>query len=266
MVKGNRPLISSPPQPKSSIFDTFDCQVRPQFAATQSEFDHSDLASKIQICLEQGQFAFYLHEKVLLTIQRSLIQPNSLSIAPRLLTRLQHYALLDETGYPQSGLTFCTYYSDRPFPDAQTPQTSSLQVSPFGDGDLVLKSVIAWDGNILHQICDRYLIHPQGRAIVSAHHWLVYQLLSQIPHPIAPPLKSLLWRLASIVMGLALLLCIPLLFIFPLAALLLIGLSCLVLLLPQRHRQVNRWLWRSLSARNPIQRDFATWVITQYFL
>lgn len=266
MVKGNRPLISPLPQFQSSIFDTFDCQVHPQITAAKSEFHPSKLDSKIQICLEQGQFVFYLHEKVLPTIQQSLIHSNGLNIAPRLLTHLQHYALLDETGYPQSGLTFCTYYSDRPFPEPPSMQTLSPQVSSFGDGVLVVRSVIALDGDVLHQICDRYLSHPQGRAIVSAHHWLVSQLLAHIPQPIAPPLRSMLWRLVRIVIGLALILSIPILLISPLAAVLLIGLSCLVLLLPQRHMQVNRWLWRSLSARNAIQRDFATWVISQYFL
>jgi hypothetical protein len=96
----------------------------------------------------------------------------SLEISKSLLTQLRYFALSDGENRQganrfQSGLTFCTYYSN----------PADLQNSE----NIVIRSVISLDGDIINQIQREALETPKKcLAIASSHYWLINQLINQL--------------------------------------------------------------------------------------
>jgi hypothetical protein len=96
----------------------------------------------------------------------------NLKISKSLLTQLRYFALSDGENRQgknrfQSGLTFCTYYH----------KPGQLQESE----NIVMRSVISLDGDIIHQIQRDALETPKKcLAIASSHYWLINQLLNQL--------------------------------------------------------------------------------------
>ncbi|AFZ12795.1 hypothetical protein Cri9333_1913 [Crinalium epipsammum PCC 9333] len=95
----------------------------------------------------------------------------SLEISKSLLTQLRYFALSDGENSQgknrfQSGLTFCTYYY----------KSAELQSE-----NIVMRSVISLDGDIIHQIQRDALETPKKcLAIATSHYWLINQLLNQL--------------------------------------------------------------------------------------
>jgi|GEM_PF-1032221 len=96
-----------------------------------------------------------------------------LRLSRELLAELRYFSLSDgENRYWknrfQSGLTFCSYYE----PDGVSEQKSD---------NLVMRSVISLDGEVLHQIRRDCLDDSQEcMAIATAHYWLINQMLIQL--------------------------------------------------------------------------------------
>jgi hypothetical protein len=106
---------------------------------------------------------FNLDREVLQSIQYARDTGRRLDVSPEFLADLRCYALIDPENRLQSDLTFYTYYLEEGSPEA------------------VMRSVISTDGEIFHQIKSDCLEHPDWYCqIVSAHYWLIDQLLSQL--------------------------------------------------------------------------------------
>lgn len=134
---------------------------------------------------ERGQVLFRfirlsLNKQSLKTILRARFHGQRLYIDRPLLAQLRYCALSDgENRHKgsrfQSGLTFCTYYA---------PQMESE--------NMVMRSVISPDGDIMHQIRRDCFDYPNRcRAIATAHHWILEQLLNHLG--IKPTAMSLTW-------------------------------------------------------------------------
>ena len=122
---------------------------------------------------EQGRILFRfirfnLNKQSLKIILRARARGQILCIDRSLLAQLRYCALSEgENQYKgsrlQSGLTFCTYY--------EWMQSESI----------VMRSVISPDGDIVHQIRRDCFDYPKRcRAIATAHHWILEQLLNQL--------------------------------------------------------------------------------------
>ncbi|NJO19592.1 MAG: hypothetical protein HC838_05345 [Spirulinaceae cyanobacterium RM2_2_10] len=78
---------------------------------------------------------------------------------------LRAYILFPRWGTAPPTLTFSTYYY------------ASAEVG----GEPLVRSSIAIDGDVLHQICDRCLADPElALSLTGAHYWLIDQLLSRL--------------------------------------------------------------------------------------
>lgn len=106
---------------------------------------------------------FNLDRDVLQSIQYAKDTGRRLDVSREFLADLRCYTLIDPENRLQSDLTFYTYYLGEGYPEA------------------VMRSVISTDGEIFHQIKSDCLEHPDWYCqIVSAHYWLIEQLLSQL--------------------------------------------------------------------------------------
>lgn len=127
---------------------------------------------------------FNLDRDSLEQIEQAQATGRPLSISRELLSDLRYYALIDGENRLQSGLTFCTYYV-------------------LGDSEeALMRSVIATDGDIIHQIKSDCLERPDFcRQITSAHYWLIDQLLGQLRLGILVRLNQLSWGLSLLIVG-----------------------------------------------------------------
>jgi hypothetical protein len=172
-----------------------------------------------ELKVEQGQYNVYLNETVVKQILQAQKTGCSLYIAPRLLVPFWYYTFCNsnivQTNQPeilsnksqnsyvvviidilrlllskslsnktnlQSGLTFNCYY--------QQPQ---IAASIYEKPDIVLQSTIFLSGDIFHKIRRDFLQDTNCLIIVSAHYWLIEQLLSYL----RKKLNLLAWELAS---------------------------------------------------------------------
>ncbi|NET58654.1 MAG: hypothetical protein F6K47_21610 [Symploca sp. SIO2E6] len=123
--------------------------------------------------------SFHLESELLTQIQQAQQTGSTLEISPELLTNLRYSALIDGENCLQTGLTFCTYYWQD------------------GSEEALMRSVIATDGDILHQIRSDCLQEPQFcHQITGAHYWLIEQLLRQLRLGTLVNLNPLAWVLS----------------------------------------------------------------------
>ena len=127
---------------------------------------------------------FNLDKDILKKIQQAQQTGRCLSISRKLLADLRYYVLIDSENRLQSGLTFYTYYLRD------------------GSKEALMRSVISMDGDIFHQIKNDCLESPNFcRKLVSAHYWLIDQLLSQLRLGELFRLKLLSWGLSLLITG-----------------------------------------------------------------
>ena len=121
---------------------------------------------------------FNLDKTTVKAILGAKARGESLEISKSLLTQLRYFALSDGENRQganrfQSGLTFCTYYY----------KPEELQSE-----NIVMRSVISLDGDIINQIQREALETPKKcLAIANSHYWLINQLLNQLR------ITSILW-------------------------------------------------------------------------
>jgi hypothetical protein len=135
----------------------------------------------------QSRFVrFNLDKNVLDRILRTKAKKQRLDISKNLLSELRSYVLWDGENSRQSGLIFCSYYLE-----------PEVKVS---SEEIVLRSVISVDGDIIYQIRqDRLEDYILCLAIATAHHWLISQLLNQLKIETLPRLNWLSWGLALLI-------------------------------------------------------------------
>jgi len=125
--------------------------------------------------------SFHLESELLTKIQQAQQTGSHLEISRKLLADLRYWALIDGENCLQTGLTFYTYYWQD------------------GSEEALMRSVIATDGDILHQIQSECLAQPQFcQQIASAHYWLIEQLLSQLGLEALVRLNLLSWVLSLV--------------------------------------------------------------------
>lgn len=125
---------------------------------------------------------FHLDKDILKKIQQAQELGDSLQISRELLADLRYYALTNGENCLQSGLTFCTYYLRD------------------GSQDALMRSVISIDGDIIHQIKNDCLESPDFcSTLVSAHYWLIDQLLGQLRMRAFLKLNQLSWGLSVVI-------------------------------------------------------------------
>jgi len=108
---------------------------------------------------------FHLNAADLEQIQQARERGQSLYLSARFLSDLRAYILFPAWGALPPTLAFVTYYYD----------------AAASSGEAALRSSIALDGDVLHQICDRHLADPDlALRLTSAHYWLIDQLLSRL--------------------------------------------------------------------------------------
>lgn len=162
----------------------------------------------IPITIHQGDFTFHLNHALLDYIAVSQAKGYRLEIPAGLLADLRHYSLLEESEmkgqdgkvrkvvHLQSGLTFQTdWYGPAPIPN-------SLQFSSYRKfSQTALRTVISLDGDVLNQIRQEYLIHPEGPEIIAAHYWLSQHLLQDVRLGIRNHFEFVIWLVPLVFIG-----------------------------------------------------------------
>lgn len=184
---------------------------------------------------------FNLNKESLKTILQARSRGQRLHIASNLLTHLRYCALSDgEHRYNasriQSGLTFCTYYQ------------AQMEAEK-----IVMRSVISPDGDIMHQIRRDCFDYPNRcRAIATAHHWILEQLLNQLGIRETKLLTWLSWALSLPIVALIVVFyavifkSINPLILLAAAVMLLLLQTSLKRLLPLWLPQLKAWLFHQL--------------------
>lgn len=145
----------------------------------------------------KGQIAsrfvrFNLDANLLDKILQARAKQQNVGVSRRLLGELRSYALLDADSCLQPALTFCTDYS------------KSVSQKPVSE-NLVMRSVISLDGDIIHQIRHDCLKDSTWcLAIATAHYWLIDQLLNQLQIKTVLLFNSLSWGLSLLTVALTL--------------------------------------------------------------
>lgn len=227
------------------------------------------IASCIQIEVERisrSQVLFHgvrftLDKESLQQIQQAQQMGNSLKFSRQLLTDLRYYALIDDENRWQSGLTFCTYY-----------QRGNSQ-------EALMRSVIAMDGDIIHQIQRNCLERPKfSHQISAAHYWLIEQVMRQLRFGTFLPLTRLINGLAlGLALLIAMLLVIPFIPVFLnspwmlIAVLIMVGLfyigfrRLLYLLQPKARRWMMRRIVAGFLSSKPGSKRFAKRLLSGLF-
>ena len=141
------------------------------------------------IRIEQQQLMFYLNEPMLQAIQSARGCGENLEIPWKLLAEFRKLVVFDGQLFNriQSGLTFCTYYVD----SVNSQQTG--RSARGGQGQIVLRTMLSPDGDIINQVCHDYLQHDRCWEIVVAHHWLINQLLGNLGTKTGQVIQVLSW-------------------------------------------------------------------------
>ncbi|HEY9874634.1 MAG TPA: hypothetical protein V6D12_14435 [Candidatus Obscuribacterales bacterium] len=207
---------------------------------------------------------FNLDKKSIKKILRAKKTGQNLYISKNLRAQLRYCALSDGENSKgenrfQSGLTFCTFYNI-----AKEAEQESEK--------MVMRSVIAVDGDIIHQI-RRDCLEKQKRclAIATSHYWLINQLLNQLP------IKPTLW-LNWLSWGLSLLIVLGMVILYPKN---LMSVNPLILLVPLvmwwllqegikrllriLWPSVRPWFWRQLLLRFFSRKPFEKKIVKGIF-
>ncbi|AUS99470.1 hypothetical protein CLI64_03170 [Nostoc sp. CENA543] len=175
----------------------------------------------LEINFDQSQCNFYLNQKVVEEIQAAKKQGISLEVPPRLLMYLWYCICLRHNYIPdirlknnsrkitknyfgfllnilkilrsktlqrklnlQISSTFNSYYKQ-----------DKLTVDDAHENDCILQSIVLFNGDVLQKVKEDFLLYnPQCSMVISAHYWLVGQLLNSLRNQF----KLLLWELSSL--------------------------------------------------------------------
>jgi hypothetical protein len=236
----------------------FYCQIVPKSGPAGNRYT-LPIKTRIQIALKGDYFVFYLNEDILPALQLAESEGYILKISSTLLSNLRRYALFDDEGYPQSGLTFCTHYTDNThtcnaqnvtLSEINSKNGADIAVPPvsFPEGKLVLRTVVSLDGDVIHQVDDAHLRHPHCLAIASAHHWLINQLMGRLRLSFTSPVEIILVIVPSTIVAATVLANLTSLLQTPLEALRWIGLSCSSFALPIARKELKAFVWRTIIA------------------
>lgn len=122
---------------------------------------------------------FTLDTEALSKIKQAQETGERLEISRQLLADLRYYALIDQVTHLQSGLTFCTYYKSA------------------GSQQALMRSLVATDGDIIHQIKSDCLENSDFcYQLASAHYWLIDQLLGKLNLRLLVKLNLISWLLS----------------------------------------------------------------------
>lgn len=151
------------------------------------------------IRIEEGQFFFYLNPPVLSELQIARNKRDRISLPESLLQQLPQVLFVNGTT-SQSALTFCTYYVE-PQSDAQVaPEVSKLREK----GQIIIRTVLSLDGEMIHQVDRSYLSHSHCLELVRTHHWLISQVTGNLQIVVPPQRLShqrLPWAIAILLVG-----------------------------------------------------------------
>ncbi|HAA27894.1 MAG TPA: hypothetical protein DCE56_09830 [Cyanobacteria bacterium UBA8553] len=197
---------------------------------------------------------FNLDKDIIKKIQQAKETGCHLYISRKLLADLRYYVLIDGENRLQSGLTFYTYYLGNDSEEA------------------LMRSVISTDGDIFHQIRSDCLEHPNFcHRLVSAHYWLIAQLLNQLRLGILLRFKLLSWGLSLLITGVIVIPFIeqlmrinPWLLLVPVGMVLLLQRlmqPLLILFLPILRRWALRKLLSSLLSRKLLEKKIAKGIL-----
>jgi hypothetical protein len=177
--------------------------------------------NNIEIKVEQSQCSFYLNQKIVEQIQQAQKTGLSLNIPPRLLIHLWYCTCFQHNFVPhrrvkesknkstssyliflmnivrtlrskylqnqtslQIGCTFNSYYSQQ-----------ELTTEDYQEKDCLLQSIVLFYGDVIQKVKKDFLQNNANLiTIISAHYWLVDQLLSSLRNN----LNMLVWEFASL--------------------------------------------------------------------
>ncbi|AFY49124.1 hypothetical protein Nos7524_3328 [Nostoc sp. PCC 7524] len=175
----------------------------------------------VKLQVEQSHYNFYLNQKVVEQIQQAKKSGLSLYIPPKLLLQLWYCTFFQYNFVPedftkkirqkttksylaflmnifkifrskslqdkttlQTGCTFNSYYQQEKSSDNE-----------YQEPDCVLQSIVLFHGDVIHKIQQNFLQnHANCSMIISAHYWLVNQLLGGLRNQ----LNVLIWELAAL--------------------------------------------------------------------
>lgn len=129
---------------------------------------------------------FYLNQDYLREIKQAQTQKVQISLSAYLLADFRYYILIERQSHISSDITFSTYY-----------QQDDQEIAK-------IKSTISVEGKIKQQICHNDWQDSQLlKEITNAHHWLIQEMLSQLPLEKKGYSKWLSWGIALIITVLA---------------------------------------------------------------
>lgn len=211
----------------------------------------------VTIVAEPGYFIFHVTTVVVGLLNSPIAPALTLRLPKELVGELRRSALLDECGRTQSGITFCSWVED----------ASSSEAGPVGR--FVLRSVFSLDGDVINQVDQALLQHPDCLAIAMAHNRLVLEAMTCLRSNMETFLSLLLNFVPIVVIGTATIANLHKSFneIWQDPGLVLswIATLCLSIALPLGKRQMitifRHWLWRSLMEPQTLTGRMAQWMI-----
>lgn len=125
---------------------------------------------------------FYLNQDYLREIKQARTEKLKIQLSPYLLADFRYYILVERQRYIPSEITFSTYY-----------QHNEQEVAK-------IKSTISVEGKVNQQICHNDWNNSQLlQEITNAHHWLIQEMLSQLPLEKKDYSKWLSWYIGLII-------------------------------------------------------------------
>jgi hypothetical protein len=118
---------------------------------------------KVYVEVSPGHFNIYLNLEIVATILGLEQENYSLTLPAPVILQLVYQGYLQE-GW-RSGITFCGY--------------SWMSADP-DDLDLLTRTFVSIDGDVINQVKRDFIHHPQCLSILRACYWLYQQILSQI--------------------------------------------------------------------------------------
>jgi len=197
-----------------------------------------ELNYALKIILDHGEFIIRLDITAIAAVQTAQHLHYTLKPPPELLSSLRRYTLVDYYGRPQSGLTFYTCYADM--------DQGGSSCDLWQNSQVLLRTVVAVDGDIINQIHDSLLSQPLGREITAAHHWIISNLLADLHADWMHYANLALKTIPIVTVSATVISQVNTFMQDPASAVPPIALSCLSFLLPLARKQIIQFLWRTL--------------------
>lgn len=229
------------------------------------------LKGLVQVEVLEGEFTFYLDPRVVSQIDRAMDFGYELKVPSGLIASLRQYALFDPQGNPQSGLTFYSNYLDDideviPIRRADGGQDVVVHPAISASGQLVLRTVVSLDGDVIHQVRDDHLAHPNCPAIAAAHHWLLGQLMRRLRLSVTSPIEVVVNAVPPALITITVATNIgTLLSPAPGDALATIGWSFTSYSLPIARSQLKAFVWKTITAPpNSFSGKIVRWLMGRF--